>query len=579
MTTSVDISHLYACNPNQMNGLKQEELAEALKGSDLQLDESTGRLIVGDQAKRTRTVAQQVNMMQQLMEAAGEDKKIDLEEAKRLIVKMKMEGTRPTDFLADAQRFIDKRWKPICKNLKGYSAEYPFLALYDALETYNDGFYKEESDQARRSFSPIKSVANIGSIFRWGAQGVGYNPDPIMEWDPVLKKFKEMESYAFIGDNYSQEDAFADHGKRWAAIEALKKVVAEDISTKADKGFAWNALPNSNDGEKKQTTAQEVLEVLKQSGDITVTVHGKEQTILGAEAAELLEQNLAFKQLYDITTTPDKKERLKKAMDFAKLERAGFMGFGTGNTGNFESLDWDNMSGGINNHYYARSVFSHIIRKSPDPEMKAQANKILGEMRGDGGTFSQWIVAGTTNVAFPVFNILPGVDLEPAPFRSMSDEDAVNAPERAVRFGLLAAVSFKGIQLGKHWVPKGTQWLGGRVKAWETAEKLTAIQRASLMAYKGARGIRHYSYGWAFDRFSAWLQKGMEAAPVLQGAAKAGGKGWDLFMAGAMAYFVDEWMAPPVDYYYDRKMNLDPLPKQDPVLSSFQSGGLQTPKK
>jgi hypothetical protein len=592
--TSVDISRLQECNPDLMAGLQRpqlrEKLQDVLKGSDLSVDEKTGEVIAGDKAQKVRDVAIQAETVRQYIKAAKGDNQITLDEAKEFIAThSEMQGIAPEAFLDEAKTFIEKRWGGICANLKEYSVEYPLQNLIDNLNLYNDGVYKEEFEQGRMSFSPIKSAANLSWFYNFPLFGLTpLEKSPLKAWDYQLGRETQVDATYLSGDNMSMEDAYNDHLQRQAAIIALMDKLNEDIKKQGDKGVAWHALSKSKDPKAKKTTAEDLLKLL---GDKEITVKVErldgmsggdkpamksyEIKINGAEAAKILREQLAFEGLFGIVTTTDKKARMDKAIAFAQAERPGTAGLGGGNGMHRE---WDNLvTAEVNNHYFAKSLLEAVIREG-EPEQQKVAGDLLykeimpaaeGAQPGEegGGFLSQKILWGASELICGIPNLL-GAKWHPIPYRAMPDEEAMYAPERLIRTGLF----FYGGPKAIRGAETAKALASARIEAWRAAETTNVLQKGVLATVWGV------DKAWAVatvrparTAMMNWLTKGIEnSAALSKGHRTMGwfGKGLTWLAAG---YAFDEYLSPTSTDRYGPNLDttarariytLDPLPPE-----------------
>lgn len=593
----VDISALRDCNPDKLQGLKPEQLAETLKGTDLKVDQASGKIIGSGKAQRVWDVALQAESVRHLIKAADGDFELTLDEAAKFInSNEKFRGFSPQRFLADAQKYVETRWQPICDNLKKYSIEYPMQNLVNHLQVYNDGVYKAEFDDGRYSFSPIKSpisfLGYFGNLFSGGSiNGV---QGTIRTWDYHLGMEREMEGLWLSGDKMSMEDAYDDHLRRQVAIGALVNVLNKDISEKGEAGISWKALGNASDPQAKKTSAEEVLKLLQNAGEIEVEIERLDGTgdkekpetikyskkISGREAAEILRENLAFEDLFDLNTKTDKTARGEKALAMAQGERPGMLGLGGGNSSHW---DWDNaITPGVNNLYYAKSLASMVIREGTPDQIQA-ANKLLyhdmmpttenpetGQV-GGGHLGQKFLYYGTLGAVFPN--------------RGMSDEQAMYAPERVIKGAAVFVGAAKWGPEAINGIGKIKPWIDGHYRAMRAGEKSYHWAKKGAL-YPAKLGAWSVDKAWAVGtirparaRLMNWLTKGTETSQQLQKGAQMGKFGRTL-MGVAAAYLVDDYISPLIEGHgfgpnldytaMNLMLSTDPTPPQgvDEVLEA-----------
>lgn len=615
--TSVDISRLLECNPDLMEGLKRpqlrEKLQEVVQGSDLKVDEKTGEVIASEQAQKFKDTAHQAEMVRGLINAADGDNTITLDEAKAFMAKNSEDfrGVTPENFLKDAKYFIEKRWGAICANLKQYSLEFPMQNLVYNLQVYNDGIYKEELEQARMSFSPVKSFINVptwvGNMASFGAF-----TDPIQGWDYETNRETTLKPTYLGGDNLSMQDAYDDHLLRAAAINALVELINKDME-KGSNGVSWKVLAKQNElGKDLRSSAEPILQLLENAGEISVTVErrgiGADEAnpnlqnhpvkIDGKKAAEMLRNQLDFAGLFDIVMTKDKVTRYDKAIKYAQAERAGGGGLGGGNSIHREWLD-NSVTAEVNNHYYAKTLLDTVIREGT-PEQQELANVILyaqmmpaseketGEDAAEkpGGFLLQKFFYYGAEALSTLFTLRTW---HPVPYRPMPDEEAMYAPERVIKGGLFFA--------GAPYIFRGPKAVGGLI-AGKTSPTLNTWRAAKFSEQagglrKGAWALQRVPLGVIWTGDKAW---GLTTARPIrnwwakksEGSATAGKVGRTFNWLGSVAarglatYVFDDYTSPTTSESYGPNLNttamariytLDPLPptsKSDPLPADAQ---------
>jgi hypothetical protein len=182
-------------------------------------------------------------------------------------------------------------------------------------------------------------------------------------------------------------------------------------------------------------------------------------------------------------------------MEFAKAERPGFLGFGSGNT---RQRHFWNYSGSRNNLYFARSVFKFLSSKAAtqdgghDKVMRAEARGLRKGMLGDGGGFGNIV-----SVAFTQVTSLFGKLYKPTPYRSWSDEAVLDSVGRSLDIGLMlyggsklwnALGEVRGLRRLQGWRGVGRAWREARregkfnpVPAWREA-RLSAEKKVAELA-------------------------------------------------------------------------------------------------
>src|SRR5262249_13183749 len=152
------------------------------------------------------------------------------------------------------------------------------------------------------------------------------------------------------------------------------------------------------------------------------------------------------------------KDRYRKLLEFAKAERPGFLGFGSGNT---RHRHFWNYLGTRNNLYFTRSVLQFLSSKAAtqdaghDKVMRAEARGLRKEMLGDGGGFGNIVSVALTQVTS-----LFGKLYKPTPYRSWSDEARLDVVGRGLDIGLML---YGG---GKLWNALGEIRGLRRLKGW-----------------------------------------------------------------------------------------------------------------
>lgn len=565
--TSVDISRLQACNPDLMKGLKRPELKhkmqEILKGSDLSVDEKSGEVVASEKAQKVRDVALQAEMVRMYIKAADGDYTLTLEEAKKFIQENEqMKGISAQSFLEEARSFVEKRWGPICDNLKQYSVEYPLQNLVDGLHVYNDGIYKEEFEQGRMAFSPLKSAINLPSWF--GNVAIfGLTPlekSPLKAWDYQLGRETGVEAGFLSGDNMAMERAYDDHLKRQVAIAALVEVLNKDLKEKGKESVAWNNLGQNAEAGAGKASAEKILTLLKNSGNIQVTVERLDasadadkpvkrsypETISGTEAEAILREQLAFEDLFALLTTTDKDERYQRAITFAQQERAGTLGLGGGHA--VHRTPWNLVTDEVNNFYYAKSLLDTVIREGK-PEQQQVATDLL---------YNQIMASGENGGGSLTHHLLWAVTLGQVwPYRPMSDEEAMYVPERIMKIGAVMAFGPEVAGWGKAKVLAGGGKVGETLGAWRAAEETNALQKGILAAaWAGDKAWATLTVRPLRKAYMDWVTKGMESSSILSKGAKAigaAGSGMDnlqksiigqAVIRSSAAWLVDDYLSP-----------------------------------
>ena len=613
---SVDISRLQECNPDLMEGLRrpqlEEKLKEVLQGSDLQWDEKSKEIVASDKANKVRDITQQAQIVREYITAANGDNEFTLEEAKAYIAKHEeFSSFTPEAFLADAKEFIEKRWGVVCTNLKQYSVEFPLENLLGNLKVYNDGFYKEEFEQGRMSASILKTPANVSWFFNFPVYGLlPFKNAPIKVFDLEFGTEKKIEATYLGGDNMSMRDAYDDHVEREGAIIYLQEILNKDLKENGTNGAAWNSFRKSVDPGQEKTSAEKILQLLASSGPLTVKVERKdgsadvepaptityEVAMTGPRAAEILRDQLAFADLFDMLMTADKDKRHEKAITFAQGERAGLLGFGGGHG---KHRDWDNvLTSEVNNFYYAKSLLATVIREGGPVQRKKASDLLFREMapavegpngsENGGGSLSYLPIWAVSNLFCGAVNTIFRTHLQGAPYKAMSDEEAMYAPERVLRAGLVMWGGPKLLGLGGKVGPKLESWRAAdrAYKAYQE-QKVAAAAGTALAAESAPMGINVFQRGilggaWVADKAGAvltarpvwkglwkWWSKGEETSERANQAKRA----WDVvgkLVVGSMAaYKIDEYSTPiSTDRHYPnlqtnriaREMTLDPLP-------------------
>jgi hypothetical protein len=581
---SVDISPLYQTNLNYQNfdkkadepekNLSSAELTQMLLDTDFKVDPETGKVYADEATQEKIDLFKQYALVRVLIDTAGPDQKLDLKEAGLALEKLGMRGASPEVFLQHTQSLIDKRWGKISKNLQKLNARRPLNSLVKSLESYNHSLYEEEKRLAHRAFSPVKFGLNVASVASW------ITPDAIWQRsvDVVDPKHEKTEASAFWGDDLAQDQAVENYFERQKAIKALSVVIRQGLDNPDTKSWAWNAMPSDPNAAK--TGAEQVLSQLEQAGEIDVTVNDTPYKIDGKKAADLLRDHLAFGGLYDIATTGDTNERFTKVIQFAENERAGFLGFGSGNT---RQSDWAyNVFGGVNAHSFARASLAHVMRKG-SPELRSQADAIRKDMNGEGGGYWQVISNSFISGGVRVYNLFGGNATPPTIFKDWSDEDSTLATERFVRGSLMFFGGWAGVRKAKTVIPNASEKLteyGVKLREGLKTEGywagLTKAQKLGAATYLAGYQFRKWALlGFIRDPFRAWLQAktvnpGMGAA-LADKAAKGESLFWQAATAGALIALIDKSIVPanPSKVKYDRNLDLRPIPLQDPTAMKW----------
>lgn len=594
----IDVSPLYSANlraltkqnlDQSISGLNPDEqiiqLAESLADSDLKVNPETGEVVVDSKAQEAKDLLQQFGMVLNLIHAAGDDKKLDVNEAKALIKKLQLGNVQPALFMKHTQTLIDKRWGAIAKNLQRWSAKRPLNNLQDFLETYNQGLYVEEQRLGRTSLDVGKLIAQVGSLAY-----LVKDPAPLKVVDLEMARngkfqYEEIDATSFYGDNRAIDQATENYVERSKALAAFKLVYEKALKEGEPGNWAYNLMP-SQEG-VVSTTSEEALSQLRAAGDLEITLGEETHTINGAEAAEILGEQFPFEQVFELATLNDPQKRQEKMMEFVEGERPGFFGFGGGNRSRWTNFDGVyNTTGQVNNLYFARSALGAMVRQNSTG--KEQALGILSDMNGDGGGWEQWASAGVAN------GICLFARCEGPEFRTWSDEAMIDAPDQFARDSLLLFGGYSILRALKNYRIEPMRRLGIWARANKSVLKGTKATEKGMASVAGGYKFKvvtnplaklavHLAAPatrkarWLRTRRPVrWLLGGPAAAPKagLQGAKSKFG---DFLLAGAVTYLIDEFALPPNDQkiIYDRNLKVNPLPVQDPAQIDFSDPMIQ----
>ncbi|MCE9626241.1 MAG: hypothetical protein K8R69_12460 [Deltaproteobacteria bacterium] len=364
----VDIQALDTLYLENLLGMDVNEVAKRFTGSDLVVDTKTGEIKTTD-GKTVTTLEQEAAWVKTIHDAnTNGDKFLDVAEVKKLL------GTTDQTAAIDPQKFLDSinslmkgRYEPLSKSMKGWKAELAFKPTLDALDLYNKGIYSEGIRHANATLDANALLTKT--------------PVNILGFIPGLVRRTWSNKPVLMGDQAAMTTAKNNYNERTAALGKLNEVIAKGVAANE----SW-AIEGKMD------------EALKK---------------LDPKTAALLNDQLATTQLHTIITIEDPKDRYQKMTDFAKKDRPGFLGFGTGNTsaGWFNTDDLWNLSGHRYNTFFSRTVLRFLATKAAsgdaasDDALHKDARVTLSDMNGDGGGFNNLAAAA---MAESKFNILAG---------------------------------------------------------------------------------------------------------------------------------------------------------------------------
>lgn len=542
---SLYLEHLFRLDPN--------EAAKRFKGTDLTVDTKTGALNIGGKGEST-SLEEELAWVQTIREAdANKDHYVDLDEVKKLIGTLPPEQSAtidPTKFLESVDKLMKARYAPLSTNMKGWKSEIVFRPTLDALDLYNQGLLNEGYRHAGATIALnglTKTLANVGGFISYPVRRIGGKTEVL--W----------------GDKKAMESAKKDFETRKEALKKLHEVI--------EKGVAANE-PWAQEGKLEEAMKQ-----------------------LDAKTVAILNDQMAATEIHKILTTPDAKERYQKMSDFAKKERPGFLGFGTGNTKEGWFSDFWNYSGHRNNLFFARTTLHFLGTKAmtsdaaADDIMHKDARSVLSDINGDKlAGFNNLFSVGMTNLF-----CAGGKFCETTEYRDWSDEANMDALGRSIDFGIMA---FGGNRAFTRWTEawnlsklnsargvafgaEGSLWQVWKASMAESKLNLLAGGKwgeAALAAEKevellglaerSANQGRFWKMVDKVGRVTTWAKekvfKGMPLSPEKSAMFEKGAK-WSMdkftrgFIMYSVANYADDKLSPP---YYSFEHGLDDVARQ-----------------
>ncbi|KAB2838710.1 hypothetical protein F9K50_08830, partial [bacterium] len=395
----VDIQSLDSLYLENLIQLDVNEAAKRFTGSDLVLDTKTGALAKAGKdgaAGEVTSLEQEANWVQTIREAdTNKDHYVDVDEVKKLLGNLPADQASaidPQKFLESVQKLMKDRYDPLAKNMKGWKAELAFRPTLDALDLYNKGLLSEGYRHAGATIAfngLTKTLANVGGFLSYPVRRIGGKTEVL--W----------------GDQKAMAAAKKDFEARQEILNKLRDVIQKGVAANE----SW-AIEGKLD------------EALKK---------------LDAKDAAVLNDQLAASKVHEILNTTDPKERNQKMMEFAKKERPGFLGFGTGNTSAGWFSDFWNYSGHRHNLYFGRTTLRFLGTKAnsgdaaTDEAMHKDARATLADMNGDPlGGFNNLAAVGLTNIF-----CVGGKACQPTEYRDWSDEAVMDGLGRGIDGALM----------------------------------------------------------------------------------------------------------------------------------------------
>ncbi|MCE9626240.1 MAG: hypothetical protein K8R69_12455 [Deltaproteobacteria bacterium] len=515
----VDIQALDSLHLEKLVGMDPHEAAKRFHGTDLKLDAKTSDLRTTD-GKTLTSCEQEATWVAAIRSAdTNGDHFVDLEEIKNLLraSEQASAATDPRKFLASIARLVKNRYEPLSKNMHAFRTELAFQRTIETMELYNQGLLNE-------GYRHASSTIAFNGLAKTAANLLGFVPG-------LIRRTWSAQS-VLMGDQWARETARKNFEKRRAAIGALKGVIT--------KGIAANA-----------TWALEgrLEEAMKRLDDKT---------------ASMLNDQLAAPQLHEIFALPDPKERYKRMLAFARQDRPGFLGFGTGNTraGWLNRDDPWNVSGHRYNTYFSRTVLHFLATKASsgnsdfDEILHKEARATLSDMNGDGGDFNNLGALGLLNLLS-----IGGLLFEPTPYRDWSDESSMDALGRMIdgvflifagnrsltRIGEATKLSrHKGLaEVARVWQGAMAENKSNLLAGGKWGEAALAAEKEGEVLGLGGKSTSSFFLFRLFDkwesftdRFQAWVFQGnalsAEQKAMAEAMGKLGSNGMDKLTRGAL---------------------------------------------